>query len=64
MANETIKWKFLDDCGDSLEVEQRNTGIAFYTDCERWNDVVVPFDKVRELRDWLTAKLEGNDGGD
>ena len=63
MANETIKWKFLDDCGDSLEVEQRNTGIAFYTDCERWNDVVVPFDKMRELHKWLGEKLGvQNDG--
>lgn len=64
MANEAIKWEFTDASNDNLEVGLRDNGIAFYTDCERWLDVVVPFDKVRELRDWLTAKLEGNDGGD
>jgi hypothetical protein len=61
MANDAIKWKFTDASDDNLEVEPRNNGIAFYTDCERWSDVVVPFEKARELRDWLTAKLEGND---
>ena len=67
MANRIMKyksadaWEFIDLDGDSLNVQDRGVSFSFYTDCERWEWITLSNTKTRELRDWLTAKLEGND---
>ena len=61
MANED-DWEFRGDCGNLLNVEQVDGAFTFYSDCDQHELIEIPDEKVRELRDWLTAKLEGNDG--
>ena len=55
-------WSLTDRFTNTLQI--RKTGECFYgyTDCERWEEVELSLKEARELRDWLTAKLEGKDG--
>lgn len=61
MANENDVWEFETADNTFLQVTYKEISFEFYTDCERWDEVKLRPEKVRELRDFLTAKLEGND---
>ena len=61
MANENDVWEFETADNTFLQVTYKEILFEFYTDCERWDEVKLRLEKVRELRDWLTAKMEGND---
>lgn len=67
MPNEDDVWEFSDDVRHELSF--RNAAKTLTNQKNLWciaSDkrasvvVTIPFEKVRELRDWLTAKLEGN----
>ncbi len=57
---------FTDGSGDTFAIEKASEG-EFYlkSTITKEGDIVTlafPQEVIRELRDWLTAKLEGNDG--
>jgi hypothetical protein len=65
MANEGDIWEHEDRAGDRLEVSLDGGYfwfIAMDRDRDNERDVALPIETARELRGWLTAKLEGNDG--
>mgnify|MGYP003475233323 FL=1 len=60
MVNDT--WIHEDRAGDVLKVTPDDGFVWFITYDENdavQQSVMIPFEKVRELRDFLTAKLEG-----
>ena len=64
MANEDNKWTY-EAFGDYLEVQIRNSRmIAIYAKCTEGECVMMPDSVALDLRDFLTSKLEGDDGGD
>ena len=63
MANDT--WKHEDRAGDVLKVTTDDGFVWFVTYDENdtvQQSVMIPNQKVRELRAFLTSKLEENDG--
>ncbi len=62
MANDM--WEHEDRAGDALKVTPDDRFVWFITYDENdavQQSVMIPNEKVRELRDWLTAKLEKSD---
>lgn len=62
MVNDT--WIHEDRAGDVLKVTPDDRFVWFITYDENdavQQSVMIPNEKVRELRDWLTAKLEKSD---
>lgn len=63
MANENDVWQLTDVFGDTLEIgrDVENGVYVAMANREIGIAVLLGRNKVRELRDFLTAKLEGND---
>lgn len=57
MANKNDSWQFTDAWDDTLTVQVDGDKDLRIT-AQAAQGVIVPNEKVRELRDWLTAKLE------
>jgi len=60
MANEDDLWQFVADTGEYARVWNHfdEMWITVRRD-EKQITAIIPKERVRELRDWLTAKLEG-----
>lgn len=65
MANVNDVWVYKDDDNSRITYcFQNDTVWCCITNTNSAGAIIVPLDKVRELRDFLTAKLEGDDGRD
>ena len=66
MANESNIWEFTDEDGEVCSVVRFADSVYVRVRDSSGFDTaaVLPTHIARELRDFLTAKLEGDDGGD